>query len=110
MVLGWMVVRKMIRIAKAYRITSIADFIASRYGKSPLLAGLVTLITVVGIVPYRPAAQGGVGGLHAADDTRGRGAGDGQRLVAGQHAVCGLATGGFHDAVRHPASGQDRAA
>ncbi len=52
MILAWMVVRKMIRIAKSYRITSIADFIASRYGKSPLLAGLVTLITVVGIVPY----------------------------------------------------------
>ncbi len=52
MVLGWIVLRKMIRIAKAYRITSIADFIASRYGKSPLLAGLVTLIAVVGIVPY----------------------------------------------------------
>ena len=52
MVLGWMVVRKMIRIAKTYRITSIADFIGSRYGKSPLLAGLVTLIAVVGIVPY----------------------------------------------------------
>ena len=52
MVLGWMVLRKMIRIAKAYRITSIADFIGSRYGKSPLLAGLVTLIAVVGIVPY----------------------------------------------------------
>ena len=29
----------MIRIAQTYRITSIADFIASRYGKSPLLAG-----------------------------------------------------------------------
>lgn len=52
MVLAWLVVRKMIRIAKTYRITSIADFIASRYGKSPTLAGLVTLITVVGIVPY----------------------------------------------------------
>ncbi len=52
MVVGWMVVRKMIRIAKTYRITSIADFIGSRYGKSPLLAGLVTLIAVVGIVPY----------------------------------------------------------
>ncbi|HJW12948.1 MAG TPA: histidine kinase, partial [Albitalea sp.] len=52
MVLAWMVVRKMIRIAKTYRITSIADFIASRYGKSPSLAALVTLITVVGIVPY----------------------------------------------------------
>lgn len=52
MILAWMVVRKMIRIARAYRITSIADFIASRYGKSPALAGLVTLITVVGLVPY----------------------------------------------------------
>jgi Na+/proline symporter/nitrogen-specific signal transduction histidine kinase len=52
MTLAWVVVRKMIRIAKTYRITSIADFIASRYGKSPALAGLVTLITVVGIVPY----------------------------------------------------------
>jgi len=52
MVLAWMVVRKMLRIAKSYRITSIADFIGSRYGKSPTLAGLVTLITVVGIVPY----------------------------------------------------------
>ena len=52
MVLAWSVLRKMIRIARAYRITSIADFIASRYGKSPLLAGAVTLITVVGIVPY----------------------------------------------------------
>ncbi len=52
MILAWLVLRKMIRIAKTYRITSIADFIASRYGKSRTLASLVTLITVVGIVPY----------------------------------------------------------
>jgi Na+/proline symporter/nitrogen-specific signal transduction histidine kinase len=52
MALAWLVVRKMIRISRSYRITSIADFIGSRYGKSPLLAGGVTLITVVGIVPY----------------------------------------------------------
>ena len=52
MVLAWLVLRKMVRIAQRYRITSIADFVASRYGKSPMLAGLVTLITVVGIVPY----------------------------------------------------------
>ena len=52
MILAWLLVRKMIRIAREHRITSIADFVASRYGKSPLLAGLVTLITVVGIVPY----------------------------------------------------------
>jgi len=52
MVLAWLVLRKMIRIARRFRITSIADFIASRYGKSRLLAGLVTLIALVGVVPY----------------------------------------------------------
>jgi Na+/proline symporter/signal transduction histidine kinase len=43
---------KMIRVSKSQRITSIADFIASRYGKSHLLGGLVTVIAVVGVVPY----------------------------------------------------------
>ena len=46
------VIVKMIRISKAQRITSIADFIASRYGKSQLLAGMVTVIAVIGVVPY----------------------------------------------------------
>ncbi len=55
----------MIRIARSYRITSIADFIASRYGKSPLLAGLVTLITVVGIVPYIALQLKGISGAYA---------------------------------------------
>jgi len=52
MLLAWPVLRKMIRIARQYRITSIADFIASRYGKSRALAALVTLIALVGILPY----------------------------------------------------------
>lgn len=46
------VIAKMIRISKAHRITSIADFIASRYGKSQFLAGLVTVIAVIGVIPY----------------------------------------------------------
>jgi Na+/proline symporter/signal transduction histidine kinase len=50
--LGWVVLRKIIRISKENRITSIADFVASRYGKSTLLGGLVAVIAVVGIVPY----------------------------------------------------------
>ena len=37
---------------EASRITSIADFVASRYGKSHLLGGLVTVIAVIGIIPY----------------------------------------------------------
>ncbi|EXJ14919.1 sensor histidine kinase [Imhoffiella purpurea] len=46
------VMLKMVRVSKSERITSIADFIASRYGKSQALAGLVTLIAVIGVVPY----------------------------------------------------------
>lgn len=50
--LSWFVLRKIIRISKTCRITSIADFIASRYGKSTTLGGLVSVIAVMGIVPY----------------------------------------------------------
>jgi Na+/proline symporter/nitrogen-specific signal transduction histidine kinase len=50
--LAWFVLRKIVRISKTNRITSIADFISSRYGKSPLLGGLVSVIAVVGIMPY----------------------------------------------------------
>ena len=50
--LWWVVMRKIIRISKTNRITSLADFIASRYGKSALLGGLVTVIAVIGILPY----------------------------------------------------------
>ncbi len=45
----WFVLRKLVRIQA---ITSIADLLSSRYGKSSRLAVLVTLIAVVGITPY----------------------------------------------------------
>ena len=51
-ILFWFVLRRIIRITKVHRITSIADFVASRYGKSGLLAGMVTVIVVLGILPY----------------------------------------------------------
>src|SRR3546814_912820 len=44
----WFVLRKIARISKTQRITSIADFISSRYGKSARLGMLVTMIAVVG--------------------------------------------------------------
>jgi Na+/proline symporter/nitrogen-specific signal transduction histidine kinase len=50
--LWWIVMRKILRISKRNRITSLADFIASRYGKSALLGGVVTVIAVIGILPY----------------------------------------------------------
>lgn len=50
--LWWILLRKIILISKVHRITSLADFIASRYGKSALVAGLVTVIAMIGILPY----------------------------------------------------------
>jgi diguanylate cyclase (GGDEF)-like protein len=50
--LWWVVLRKIIRVAKDNRITSLADFVSSRYGKSTALAGLVTVMAVVGVAPY----------------------------------------------------------
>src|ERR1700692_414187 len=44
--LWWVVLRKILRISKQNRITSLADFIASRYGKSALLGGIVTIIAI----------------------------------------------------------------
>ncbi|MFT6452115.1 MAG: Na+/proline symporter/signal transduction histidine kinase [Halocynthiibacter sp.] len=52
MVGWWWAVRKLVRIGRAQRITSIADLISSRYGKSNLLGVLVTLLAVIGTTPY----------------------------------------------------------
>lgn len=48
----WFLLRKLVRIGRAYRITSIADLISSRFGKSTGLAVLVTVIAVTAITPY----------------------------------------------------------
>ncbi|MEO5345320.1 MAG: sensor histidine kinase [Magnetococcus sp. YQC-9] len=50
--LWWFLLHKIIAISKVNHITSIADFIASRYGKSPMLGGMVTLFVVIGVLPY----------------------------------------------------------
>ncbi|RME95235.1 MAG: hybrid sensor histidine kinase/response regulator, partial [Alphaproteobacteria bacterium] len=50
--LGWPLLRRIVRLSKTQNITSIADFIAARYGKSPALAALVTVIAVAGTLPY----------------------------------------------------------
>ena len=50
--LWWVVFRKIIRISQQNSITSIADFISSRYGKGIALGMIVTGIAAVGIVPY----------------------------------------------------------
>ena len=52
LLVGGSLLRKMIRIKNAHHITSVADFISARYGKSQGVAALVTTILMVGIVPY----------------------------------------------------------
>jgi len=43
---------RIVRLAKGQNITSIADFIAARYGKSQAVAATVALIAIVGMIPY----------------------------------------------------------
>jgi Na+/proline symporter/signal transduction histidine kinase len=50
--LGYRFIQRIIRLSKAQNITSVADFVASRFGKSQAVAGVVALIAVVGAVPY----------------------------------------------------------
>ncbi|KPW76226.1 Sensory box histidine kinase/response regulator [Pseudomonas syringae pv. coriandricola] len=52
MVLAPWVLQKMVLISKQENITSIADFIAARYGKSQSLAVMVALICLIGMLPY----------------------------------------------------------
>ncbi len=48
----WWTLRKMVRVGRSQRITSVADLISSRYGKSNLLAVFVTVLAVIGTTPY----------------------------------------------------------
>ena len=50
--IGLPLIRRIVRLSKAQNITSIADFIGARYGKSPAVAAVVTIIAVAGVVPY----------------------------------------------------------
>ncbi|MEX3006885.1 NahK/ErcS family hybrid sensor histidine kinase/response regulator [Hoeflea sp. TYP-13] len=50
--IGMPVLRRIVNLAKAEKLTSIADFIAARYGKNPTVAGIVALIAVIGTIPY----------------------------------------------------------
>ncbi len=50
--LWWILLRRMVIIKDKHRITSIADFISARYKKSQSLAALVTLIALIGSMPY----------------------------------------------------------
>lgn len=50
--LGMPLIRRIVTLAKTERLTSIADFIAARYGKNPGVAAVVALISLIGAIPY----------------------------------------------------------
>jgi Na+/proline symporter/signal transduction histidine kinase len=50
--LGWPLVGRIIRLAKAQNIVSIADFIGARYGKHQGVAAAVAAIAIIGMIPY----------------------------------------------------------
>ncbi|WP_076659019.1 sensor histidine kinase [Yoonia rosea] len=52
MVGWWWVLRRLVRIGRAQRITSIADMVSSRFGKSTQLGVIVTVISVIAAMPY----------------------------------------------------------
>lgn len=51
-IFAWALVLKVARICREQSLTSLADFISSRYGKSSKLAGLITVTAVFAIIPY----------------------------------------------------------
>ena len=49
---GWPLINRIVTISKRQNLTSIADFVAARYGKAQSLAALITIIATIGSVPY----------------------------------------------------------
>ncbi len=50
--IGWPFIRRLLVMGARHKVTSIADYIGSRYGKYPLLAAAVTLVAIVASLPY----------------------------------------------------------
>ncbi len=71
--LAYPLIIRIVRLAKGQNITSIADFIAARYGKSQAVAATVALIAIVGMIPYialqLKAVSASVGTILAAAST-----------------------------------------
>ncbi|MDP2633508.1 MULTISPECIES: PAS-domain containing protein [unclassified Pseudoalteromonas] len=51
-IFGWQIYCRIAHICRQQKLTSMADFIATRYGQSSSLSGLISLISVIAIVPY----------------------------------------------------------
>jgi Na+/proline symporter/signal transduction histidine kinase len=101
-------VLRIVRLAKSQNITSIADFIAARYGKRQSVAALVALIAIVGTIPYialqlkAVSAMFGTVFLHVAPGFTPSALGDTALLVALAMAAFAILFGTRHiDATEH---------
>jgi Na+/proline symporter len=52
MTVGWIIIRKMIRVSKEHRLTSISDFISFRYGRSYAIGAVVAVLSLIMVTPY----------------------------------------------------------
>ena len=50
--LGMPIIRRIVELAKAEKLTSVADFLAARYGKNSTVAMIVAVISLIGAIPY----------------------------------------------------------
>ncbi|MBV2143571.1 sensor histidine kinase [Falsochrobactrum sp. TDYN1] len=48
----WFFLRKLVTVGRVYHTTSIADLISARFGKSPALGALITIMALIGTTPY----------------------------------------------------------
>ncbi|MCV9962632.1 hybrid sensor histidine kinase/response regulator [Pararhizobium sp. BT-229] len=80
--IGLPVIRRIIALAKSEKLTSVADFVAARYGKNPAVAAIVALIALIGAIPYIALQLKAVSSSVAAMvDTSGYGIGAGQNFI-----------------------------
>ena len=52
MTVGWIIIRKMVRVSKEHRLTSISDFISFRYGRSYAIGAVVAVLSLIMVTPY----------------------------------------------------------
>ena len=101
---------RVVRLAKTHNITSIADFIAARYGKSQAVAATVAIIALIGSVPYIALQLKAV--ASSLETVLGAGqlpAGTVQPVIGDVALIVDVRDGDVRRAVRHAPHRRDRA-
>ena len=108
--LGSPLIMRIVRLAKAQNITSIADFIAARYGKAQTVAATVALIAIIGAIPYIALQLKAVSSSLSTILMQSRPESGAVQPVLGDISLfVALCDGDLRGAVRHPPYRRDRA-